>query len=87
MQDAQWSQLKQTLLDRGWTWRNDALYAPHETMWFMTSSGQPNLALFRDRMSIAVEATAAYVTYSVDQAHLHEDLVSLVGALDDLLAN
>jgi hypothetical protein len=87
MQNAQWSQLKQTLLERGWTWRNNALYAPHETMWFMTSNRHPNLAMFRDRMSMAVEATAPYIAHSLDQAKLHEDLVSLVDALDDLLAN
>ncbi|HET9627153.1 MAG TPA: hypothetical protein VFP84_37595 [Kofleriaceae bacterium] len=87
MQDAQWSQLKQSLLERGWTWRDETLYAPHETMWFSTSAEHPNFTQFRDRMSMAAESTAEFVTESPDQAHLHEDLVSLVGALDDLLAN
>jgi hypothetical protein len=87
MQDARWSQLKQCLLERGWTSRDESLYAPHETMWFTTSTEHPNLALFRDRMTLAAEATAEYVDKSPDQAEFHEDLVSLVGALDDLLDN
>lgn len=87
MQDAQWAQLKRSLLVRGWTWREDTLYAPHETMWFSTSAEHPNFAHFRDRMTMAAESTAAFVTASLDQAELHEDLVSLVGALDELLDN
>jgi hypothetical protein len=87
MQDAQWAQLKRSLLGRGWTWRDDTLYAPHETMWFSTSSDHPNFAQFRDRMTMAVESTAEFVSASPDQAELHEDLVSLVGALDELLDN
>ena len=87
MQDAQWSLLKKSLIGRGWTWREDALYAPHETMWFWTSGEHPNLATFRDRMTMAVESTAGYVQNSLEQAQLHEDLVSLVGALDELLDN
>jgi hypothetical protein len=87
MQDARWSQLKQSLLDRGWTWRDEALYAPHHTMWFTTSRAHPDLALFRERMTLAAEATSVYVERSLDQAQLHEDLVSLVAALDDLLDN
>ena len=87
MQDPRWSQLKQTLLDRGWTWRQDTLYAPHETMWFTTDAEQPNLASFRDCMSVTADATATFPEPSVDQVHLHEDLVSLVQALDDVLEN
>jgi hypothetical protein len=87
MQDPRWSQLKQNLLERGWTWRDDTLYAPHETMWFKTSVERPNFANFRDRMSIAAEATGAYHEPSVDQLHLHDDLVSLVEALDEMLQN
>jgi hypothetical protein len=87
MQDAYWSRLKRTLLERGWTSRDESLYAPHETMWFTTSTAQPNLALFRERMTLAAEAAAEYVDKSPDQAELHEDLVSLVGALDELLDN
>jgi len=87
MQDAQWSLLTRYLVDRGWTCRNDTLYAPHETMSFTTTEVHPDLALFRDRMSIAAEATAAYVAQSPGQSELHDDLVSLVGALGDLLDN
>jgi hypothetical protein len=82
MQDPRWFQLKHNLLERGWTWREDTLYAPHETMWFKTSVEHPDFANFRDRMSMAAEATDR-----VDQVHLHDDLVSLVEALDDMLAN
>jgi hypothetical protein len=87
MQDARWLQLRQYLVDRGWTWRDETLYAPHETMWFQTSTAHPDLAVFRDRMSLAAESTSAYTEDSVDQAALHEDLVSLVAALDDVLEN
>jgi hypothetical protein len=87
MHDPRWAHLKQNLLERGWTWRDDTLYAPHETMWFKTSAEQPNFASFRDRMSMAAEASEAYVHESVDQQHLHHDLVSLVAALDDMLGN
>lgn len=87
MQDPRWSQLKQHLVERGWTWRNDALYAPHETMWFTTSAEHPNLAMFRDCMSSTADATAAYADRGVDHANLHDDLVSLVAALDEVLDN
>jgi len=87
MQDSRWSQLKDNLLHRGWTWRDDTLYAPHETMWFKTSVENPNFSNFRDRMSIAAEATEVYAEQNVDQMHLHDDLVSLVEALDDMLQN
>jgi len=87
MQDPRWTDLKQRLLDSGWQWREDTLYAPHETMWFQTSSENPNFAQFRDRMSLARDATSGNtdVDIDIDQAALHEDLVSLVCALDDVL--
>lgn len=87
MQNARWSQLTQYLLDRGWTSRDDALHAPHETMWLATSRANPDLAVFRDRMSLAADATLEYAAASGEQADLHEDLVSLVGALDEVLEN
>lgn len=87
MQDARWSQLKQYLLELGWVWREDALYAPHETMWFTTRADNPNFAQFRDRMTIARDATSGNVELDVDQAALHEDLKSLVAALDAVLDN
>lgn len=85
MQDPRWAQLKQRLLDHGWVWRDDTLYAPHETMWFTTSSENPNFAQFRDRMTTARDATSGNVDIDIDQAALHADLVSLVRALDDVL--
>ena len=84
MQDPRWADLKQRLLDSGWQWREDTLFAPHETMWFQTSSDKPNFAQFRDRMTLARDATSGK-TNVVDQADLHADLVSLVSALDDVL--
>ena len=85
MQDPRWSQLKQRLLESGWVWREDTLYAPHETMWFQTSSENPDFAMFRDRMTLARDATTDNIDIDIDQAALHADLVSLVAALDDVL--
>lgn len=87
MQDPRWWQLKQHLIDRGWTWHDETMHAPHETMWFTPSSEHPNMPSFRDRMTIAAETTSAYVDHSNDQANLHRDLVSLVEALDEVLQN
>ena len=77
MQDVRWHLLKRLLVDDGWVWQDDTLYAPHATMWFKTSSESANYAEFRDRMSETLE--------QVDQAELHRDLVSLVAALDVVL--
>jgi hypothetical protein len=85
MQDPRWAQLKQRLLDNGWVWREDTLYAPHETMWFQTSSDNPDFAQFRDRMTLARDATSGNIDIDIDQAALQADLVSLVRALDDVL--
>ncbi len=86
MEDPQWSLLRQCLLDRGWMVRDEALYAPHETLWF-TDAAHPNLVAFRDQVSIGAERIRAYVQTHMDQASVHEDLVSLVRALDDVLEN
>jgi len=87
MQDPRWPQLKQLLVDRGWMWREDALYAPHETLWFQTNSQNPDYAAFRDRMTTARNATATNADVDIDHAALHADLVSLVDALDAVLSN
>lgn len=84
MVDARWTQLRRILVDSGWVWRDDTLYAPHETMWFTVSSDQPNFAQFRDRMTEAANATGG-THADVDQVALHADLVSLVAALDAVL--
>jgi hypothetical protein len=84
MVDARWTQLRRILVDSGWVWRDDTLYAPHETMWFTVSSDQPNFAQFRDRMTEAANATDGDHS-DVDQVALHADLVSLVAALDAVL--
>ncbi len=80
MQDPRWSQLQQSLLERGWVWRDDALYAPHATLWFTISTDEPDVAMFRD-------ATSEPGARDIDQAALRADLVSLVAALDAVLAN
>ena len=77
MQDVRWPLLKRLLVDDGWVWRENTLYAPHETMWFTTSSDSPDYAEFRDRMTETLER--------VVQSDLHDDLVSLVSALDTVL--
>lgn len=85
MQDPRWTHLKERLMASGWQFREETLYAPHETMWFQTSSDNPDFAQFRDRMSIARDATSANTEIDIDQAALHDDLASLVRALDDVL--
>ena len=85
MQDVRWHRLKECLLTRGWTSRDDALHAPHQTMWFTRSSDTANMATFRDKMRMAAKASAAFVDVDVDHAALHLDLVSLVDALDQVL--
>jgi len=80
MQDPRWSQLQQILVDAGWVWRDDALYAPHETLWFTIRTDQPDVATFQD-------ATSEHGAQAIDRAALHADLVSLVAALDAVLAN
>ena len=87
MQDVRWTRLKDCLLDRGWTSRDDALCAPHETMSFARSSDDASLSAFRDTMVRAAEAAAAYTRVDDDHAALHDDLVSLVDALDEVFAN
>jgi hypothetical protein len=86
MEDLQWSLLRKCLLDRGWTVRDDTLYAPHETLWFIDAP-HPNLVAFRDQVSVGAERVGTYVQTHVDRTDVHEDLVSLVHALDDVLQN
>jgi GrpB-like predicted nucleotidyltransferase (UPF0157 family) len=87
MQDGRWSRLKDCLVDRGWTTRDDTLCAPHETMWFSRTSDAANLRAFRDQIRSAAEASAQYVDLDVEHAALHDDLVSLVDALDEVFQN
>lgn len=77
MLDVRWPLLKKLLVEDGWVWRDNTLYAPHQTMWFTASHESPNYAEFRDRMTETLE--------EVDQVDLHADLVSLVSALDMVL--
>lgn len=87
MSDARWLRLQDCLLDRGWTSRDDALCAPHATMWFSRTSDAANLTAFRDQIYKAARASAAYIDLDVEHAALHLDLVSLVDALDEVLQN
>jgi hypothetical protein len=87
MQDARWLRLKDCLLDRGWTSRDEALCAPHETMWFSRTSNDANLTAFRDQIRNAAEASAQYTELDLEHAALHDDLVSLVDALDEVFQN
>jgi len=87
MQDARWLLLKDRLIDRGWTAQEETMHAPHDTMWFASQSEDANLVSFRDHMTLAAEASAAYIAVDNDHAALHEDLTSLVEALDEILAN
>jgi hypothetical protein len=87
MLDARWLRLKDCLLDRGWTSREGALCAPHATMWFSRTSDDANLNAFRDQIRSAAEASAQYVDFDVEHAALHDDLVSLVDALDEVFQN
>ena len=66
--------------------RDDTLYAPHETLWF-TDAAHPDLVAFRDQVSIGAERVGATTEDHVDRTDVHEDLVSLVNALDDVLEN
>ena len=83
--DSRWSTLKEILLGTGWEWRDESLYAPHQTLWFTTSSASPNFAQFRDRMTEAAATTHEIEDDEIDPHALHEDLVSLVAALDAVL--
>lgn len=74
MHDVRWPLLRRLLVEDGWSWREETLYAPRETLWFTTCDDAPEL---RDRLSEAPEA--------VDQADLQADLFSLVSALDTVL--
>jgi hypothetical protein len=85
MPSERWSQLKHRLLDRGWTWRDEALHAPHETLWVTPTADEPNLENLRGRMSLAAEKAAEYAAYSTGHAALYDDLISLVEVLDELL--
>ncbi|TMQ18760.1 MAG: hypothetical protein E6J90_19055 [Deltaproteobacteria bacterium] len=85
MQDTRWLRLKDCLVDRGWTSRDNAMYAPHHTMWFTRSSDDANLTVFRDRITVAARASAAYIDIDVEHAALHLDLVSLADALDEAI--
>jgi hypothetical protein len=87
MIDARWTQLRQILVGSGWVWRDDTLYSPNETMWFTASAQQPDHASFRDRMTEALCASSddAEACPDPDRVALHQDLVSLVAALDAIL--
>jgi hypothetical protein len=84
---ARWLRLQDCLRDRGWTTRDGTLYAPHATMWFSRASDGGSLSAFREQIRSAAEASARYVDLDVEHAALHDDLASLVDALDEVFQN
>jgi hypothetical protein len=80
MDAPQWSLLRQCLLDRGWTARNDSLYAPHQTLWFIDAD-QADLVSFRANATLGPESDGP----PGDRGDVNADLISLVQALDAAL--
>ena len=100
MPGPRWARLRASLVDNGWVWRDNSLVAPNATMWFTTRADDPDVAEFRDRMTLARDAIEAGGEAGgaaggeagddpggVDHAALQADLISLVAALDELLVN
>jgi len=83
MQDIRWIRLEENLRGRGWTTMDNVFHAPHDTMWFSRNSDNANMASFREQMGKAAVASAVYAEVDGDHAALHEDLISLVAALDE----
>jgi hypothetical protein len=75
--DVCWPLLERILVDDGWVWRNDTLYAPNSTLWFRLRRDAAARAVLGDALSGADTV--------VDHFELHADLVSLVAALDQVL--
>ena len=82
MDAPQWSMLRQCLLDRGWTARDDSLYAPHQTLWFLDAD-QADLVSFRASVSLAAESDGPPA--HADRSNVQDDLLTLVQALDAAL--
>ena len=82
MDAPQWSMLRQCLLDRGWTARDDSLYAPHQTLWFIDAD-QADLVSFRASVSLAAESDGRPA--HADRSNVQDDLLTLVQALDAAL--
>jgi hypothetical protein len=93
MPDARWFHLKDSLLGRGWTSRDDVLVAPHATMRFSRISDDPDgsedayLSAFRDHIRSAADTSAECIALHTEHAELHDDLVSLADALDEVFQN
>lgn len=93
MPDARWVRLKDCLLDRGWTTREEVLYAPRETMRFSRISDRSDdsdnaeLSAFRDQIRSAADTSAECIALHAEHAELHDDLVSLADALDEIFQN
>jgi hypothetical protein len=84
--ESNWARLRHILVGAGWAWHDDALYSPNETMWFSPNSENPDHASFRDKMTEAMVAAGSDAGSGDGfQVALHEDLISLVSALDALL--
>ena len=78
------------LESRGWQWREQFIYAPHDTMWL--SGSQPwvgDLSEFHERMCGRLhrnEQSGWAYPQASDHEHLVADTRSLVEALSDLLS-
>lgn len=92
MPDA-WLRLKDSLVGRGWTSRDDVLYAPRSTMQFSRisddsdDSDDAQLNAFRDQIRSAANTSAECIALEPEHAELHDDLVSLADALDEVFQN
>ncbi len=87
MHDVRWPLLERILVDDGWVWRDDTLYAPHATLWFTIRSDTPAHAPGATRRAEYAEFGDAFTETpsDVDKVHLHAELTSLVAALDQVL--
>jgi hypothetical protein len=71
------------LLERGWTWREDFIFAPHESIWLAKERPwEHDLADFRERMEARLARIAAA---RLDDEAL-SDTSQLVAALAALAA-
>jgi hypothetical protein len=93
MPDARWVRLKDCLLDRGWTSCDEVLYAPHARMRFSRisdswdDSDDAQLSALRDQIRSAADTSAECIALHAEHAELHDDLVSLADALDEVFQN
>ena len=90
MLDENWTELKDRLVQHGWVCRDDTLFAPHATLWLGPTSKPRDLIMFRERIAVHCDQAArvvdAHGRESEEYRDLYEDLVSLISALDAVIA-